>query len=170
MKNIQHTGACPRQPPYEVQSHISGAYGVAIPYVKPTFIKAGFTGWQPRIRVVFTSSSQINMYTYNIMANKTRNANRKKQLKNKRKSRRQNQKKVKCVMCEKTTCKKSSLVPASCLAKNMDKSHRVCQKCWWDPKKGFALETSSHKCRGCQKNMPLNQSTLIPSVIDLTLD
>ena len=44
------------------------------------------------------------------MANKTRNANRKKQLKNKRKSRRQNQKKVKCVMCEKTTCKKSSLV------------------------------------------------------------
>ena len=39
-----------------------------------------------------------------------------------------------------------------------------------DPKKGFALETSSHKCRGCQKNMPLNQSTLIPSVIDLTLD
>ena len=81
------------------------------------------------------------------MANKTRNANRKKQLKNKRKSRRQNQKKVKCVMCEKTTCKKSSLVPASCLAKNMDKSHRVCQKCWWDPKKGFALETSSHKCR-----------------------
>ena len=53
------------------------------------------------------------------------------------------------------------MVPASCLAKNMDKSHRVCQKCWWDPKKGFALETSSHKCRGCQKNMPL---------IDLTLD
>ena len=105
------------------------------------------------------------------MANKTRNANRKKQLKNKRKSRRQNQKKVKCVMCEKTTCKKSSLVPASCLAKNMDKSHRVySQKCWWDPKKGFALETSSHKCRGCQKNMPLNQSTLIPSIIDLTLD
>ena len=104
------------------------------------------------------------------MANKTRNANRKKQLKNKRKSRRQNQKKVKCVMCEKTTCKKSSLVPASCSAKNMDKSRRVCQKCWWDPKKGFALETSSHKCRGCQKNMPLNQSTLIPSVIDLTLD
>ena len=38
------------------------------------------------------------------------------------------------------------------------------------PKKGFSLETSSHKCRGCQKNMPLNQSTLIPSIIDLTLD
>ena len=104
------------------------------------------------------------------MANKTRNANRKKRLKNKRKSRRRNQKKVKRVMCEKTTCKKSSLAPASCLAKNMDKSHRVCQKCWWDPKKDFALETRSHKCRGCQKNMPLNQSTLIPSVIDLTLD
>lgn len=104
------------------------------------------------------------------MPNKTRNANRKKQLKNKRKSRRQNQKKVKCVMCEKNTCKKSSFTPASCLTKNMDKSHRVCQKCWWDPKKGFALETSSHKCRGCQKNMPLNQSTLIPSIIDLTLD
>ena len=51
------------------------------------------------------------------MPNKTRNANRKKQLKNKRKSRRQ-QKKIKCVMCEKTTCKKSSFTPASCLAKN----------------------------------------------------
>ena len=47
------------------------------------------------------------------MSNKTRNANRKKQLKNKRKSRRQNQKKVKCVMCEKNTCKKSSFTPAS---------------------------------------------------------
>ena len=71
------------------------------------------------------------------MANKTRNANRKKQLKNKRKSRRQNQKKVKCVMCDEYTCKKLSLVPSSCLAKNMDKSHRMRQKCWWDgtPKK-----------------------------------
>ena len=104
------------------------------------------------------------------MPNKTRNANRKKQLKYKRKSRRQNQKKAKRLMCEKNTCKKSSFTPASCLSKNMDKSHRVCQKRWWDPKKGFALETSSHKCRGCQKNMPLNQSTLMPSVIDLTLD
>ena len=85
------------------------------------------------------------------MPNKTRNANRKKQLKSKRKSRRQNQKKVKCVICEKITCKKSSLVPVSCLTKNMDKSHRVCQKCWW-------------------VNMPLNQSTLIPSIIDLKLD
>ena len=85
------------------------------------------------------------------MPNKTRNANRKKQLKNKRKSRRQNQKKIKCIiMCEKNTCKKSSFTPASCLTKNMNKSHRVCQKCWWDPKKGFALETSSHKCKGCQ--------------------
>ena len=29
----------------------------------------------------------------------------------------------------------------------MDKSHRVCQNVGgtWDPKKGFALETSSHK-------------------------
>ena len=58
------------------------------------------------------------------MPNKTRNANRKKQLKNKRKSRRQ-QKKIKCIiMCEKNTCKKSSFTPASCLAKNMDKSQK----------------------------------------------
>ena len=35
------------------------------------------------------------------------------------------------------------------------------------PKKGFALETSSHKCMGCQKIMPLNQSTLLPAIIDL---
>ena len=38
------------------------------------------------------------------------------------------------------------------------------------PKKRICLETSSHKCKGCQTNMPLNQSTLIPSIIDLTLD
>ena len=31
----------------------------------------------------------------------------------------------------------------------------------WDPKKGFALESSSHKCMGCQKNMPFNQSALL---------
>ena len=59
-------------------------------------------------------------------------------------------------------------VEASCLSKNMDKSHRVCQKCWWDPKKGFALETSSHRCMGCQKNMPLNQSALLPSIISFS--
>ena len=64
-------------------------------------------------------------------------------------------------MCDKYTCKKTSLTPTSCFAKNMDKSHRVCQKCWWDPKKGFALETSSHKCMGCQKNTPLNESSTI---------
>ena len=40
-------GGVPPSTPYEVQSHISGAYGVAIPYVKPTFIKAGFTGGNP---------------------------------------------------------------------------------------------------------------------------
>ena len=39
------------------------------------------------------------------MPNKTRNANRKKNLKKQRKSRRQ-QKKIKCIMCEKNTCKK----------------------------------------------------------------
>ena len=102
------------------------------------------------------------------MPNQTRNANRKKKLNNKRKSRRRNQKKLQCAMCDKYTCKKTSLTPASCFAKNMDKSHRVCQKCWWDPQKGFALETSSHKCMGCRKNMPLNRSFLLPSIIDLT--
>ena len=38
-------------------------------------------------------------------------------------------------MCDKYTSKKTSLTPASCFAKTMDKSHRVYQKCWWDPKK-----------------------------------
>ena len=47
----------------------------------------------------------------------------------------------------KNTCKKTSLIQRRVYQKNMDKSHRVCQKCWWDPKKGFALETSSHKVR-----------------------
>ena len=46
------------------------------------------------------------MYTYDIMGNKTQNANRKKQVKSRRKSRREKQKKVKCVMCDKYTCKK----------------------------------------------------------------
>ena len=64
-------------------------------------------------------------------------------------------KKVQCVMCDKYTSKKTSLTPASCFAKTMDKSHRVYQKCWWDPKKSFALETNSHKCMGCQKTCHL---------------
>ena len=106
------------------------------------------------------------------MARKTRNTARKRQLKKKRKSRRRqiNQDKINCMMCEKSTSKKSSLAPASCFLKNIDRSHRVCEKCWWDPKEGFALETSSHKCKGCEKNIPLNPRSLAPSVIDLTSD
>ena len=47
----------------------------------------------------------------------------------------------------------------------MDKSHRVCQKCWWDPKKDLlwkrVLIISVEA--GCQKNVanvPLNMLEL----------
>ena len=81
------------------------------------------------------------------------------------------QEEVKCSICEKNVDKSTTLVPNICLMKNGQAAHRICQDCWWDPTKGFALENTSHKCPGCQKGLPLtNVKNEPPIEIDLTDD
>jgi len=63
--------------------------------------------------------------------------------------------KVKCSMCEKMVLLENTLIPRECLMKYGKAAHRICSKCWWDSEKGFALESSSHLCPGCQKDLPL---------------
>jgi hypothetical protein len=66
---------------------------------------------------------------------------------------------------------KDTFVPRECLMKHGKAAHRICEDCWWDPKKGFALETSSHKCPGCEKGLPLTQvKKEQPILVDLTED
>jgi len=62
---------------------------------------------------------------------------------------------VECSMCGKTYNRNDMLVPGDCLIKNRERAHRICQKCWWDKKHGFALEGENHHCPGCAKHMPL---------------
>ena len=79
--------------------------------------------------------------------------------------------KVQCCMCEKTMHKEGALIPSGCLNMHGRAAHRICQKCWWNPTRGFAREGHSHKCPGCLKNIPLTQykkAELI--IIDLTGD
>ena len=80
-----------------------------------------------------------------------------------------NGEKVKCSMCEKTVNKIDTLVPNKCLIEHGKGAHRICQKCWWNKKKGFARESVSHKCPGCKKGLPLTPFEKHPDVyIDLT--
>jgi hypothetical protein len=82
-----------------------------------------------------------------------------------------NGEKVLCSMCEKEVSLNDTLVPRECLMKHGKAAHRICKKCWWDPKIGFALESSSHKCPGCQKGLPLTAyKKEEPVLIDLTED
>ena len=62
---------------------------------------------------------------------------------------------VKCCMCEKKYPIDTTLVPRVCLEENREFAHRICQKCWWNPVKGFAIEGATHSCPGCKKNIPL---------------
>jgi len=80
--------------------------------------------------------------------------------------------KVRCSICGKMVNKEDTFIPSDCLMAHGNKAaHRICSKCWWDPKKGFALENVSHKCPGCVKKLPLNASKKVsPTVIDLTND
>lgn len=74
---------------------------------------------------------------------------------------------VQCSMCEKPETKTDTLVPSVCSLQHGQRAHRICQKCWWDPNTGFALETSSHQCPGCVKGLPLLPKEK-PITIDLT--
>ena len=57
------------------------------------------------------------------------------------------------------------LVPINC---KKQPRHRICQGCWWAPG-GFAEESRSHKCPGCEKNIPPpSLPTAEPEIIDLT--
>jgi len=88
-----------------------------------------------------------------------------------RKLRRGHEEKVKCCMCEKMVSIKNTFVPIECLMKHGKTSHHICKDCWWDPDTGFALESSSHKCPGCQKGLPLTEyKQEAPIFIDLTED
>jgi hypothetical protein len=82
-----------------------------------------------------------------------------------------NEEKVKCCICEKIVDFKHTFVPRECLMKYGKAAHRICEECWWDPQSGFALETASHKCPGCQKGFPLTQfKQETPIFVDLTED
>ena len=82
-----------------------------------------------------------------------------------------NGEKVKCCICGKMVAVKDTFVPRECLIKHGKTAHRICEDCWWDPEKGFALETSSHKCPGCEKGLPLNRvKKEQPIIVDLTED
>ena len=77
--------------------------------------------------------------------------------------------KVICSMCEKMVDLKDTFVPGKCLTDHGKAAHRICKDCWWDEEKGFALETSSHKCPGCVKGLPLTQvKKEEPIYVDLT--
>jgi hypothetical protein len=80
-----------------------------------------------------------------------------------------NGEKVLCSMCEKMFSKDKTLIPRECLMKHGKAAHRICYDCWFDPESGFALESSVHKCPGCQKGLPLTSvKKEDPVLIDLT--
>ena len=63
--------------------------------------------------------------------------------------------KIDCCMCDKSIARDKTLVPLACLQKTGERAHRICQKCWWDPKSGFGRETAPHGCPGCKRGLPL---------------
>ena len=68
-----------------------------------------------------------------------------------------------------------NLSPVNCARKNRYiHAHRICQKCWFHPTKGFAQEGTKHMCPGCKKGLPLPQWPKTKSdpskVIDLDSD
>lgn len=76
---------------------------------------------------------------------------------------------VKCCMCHQKIDKLSNaFIPLKCLNEYGAKAHRICPDCWWDPKKGFALENTEHKCPGCKTKFPLTEIKQQEEVIDLT--
>ncbi len=86
-----------------------------------------------------------------------------------RKLRADKEEKVKCCMCEKMVYLKDTLIPRECLMKHGKAAHRICEGCWWDPNRGFGLETSSHECPGCKKGLPLTKfKKEEPIFVDLT--
>jgi len=78
----------------------------------------------------------------------------------------------KCSMCESSVKNKTTLIPSGCLQKHgKNRAHKICDDCWWNK---FAKEGVSHKCPGCEKGLPLNETgqpnIKQTQVIDLTED
>ena len=78
--------------------------------------------------------------------------------------------KIECCICRKKTDITKTLMPRKCLNKHGVSAHRICQKCWWDKKTGFALEEGNHDCVGCTKGLPLNKNKNPEEVIDISDD
>lgn len=52
-----------------------------------------------------------------------------------------------CCMCNKKFKSVAPLSPSACIMRNgKEKSHKICENCWWDK---FAVEGADHKCPGC---------------------
>lgn len=77
---------------------------------------------------------------------------------------------VQCCMCGESHIICETLIPRKCLNTNGVSAHRICNKCWWEPKIGFAVEERNHHCPGCIKALPLNKNKDNGVVIDLTED
>ncbi len=75
---------------------------------------------------------------------------------------------IECCVCRKNTDITKTLMPRKCLNKNGVSAHRICQKCWWDKKTGFALEEGNHDCVGCTKGLPLNKNKNPDEIIDIS--
>lgn len=72
-----------------------------------------------------------------------------------------------CCICDQKLGDKKSFIPSGCLMKHGKiRSHKICEKCWWD---SFAQEWVNHKCPGCKNEKPLHGSPP-PKIIDLTED
>jgi len=82
-----------------------------------------------------------------------------------------NKDQVKCCICEKSVDLKDTFTPLECLIKYGKTGHRICHDCWWNSDTGFGLQTSSHRCPGCEKGLPLTQyKKEAPIFVDLTDD
>jgi hypothetical protein len=104
--------------------------------------------------------------SYKKKSYKTKRSYKKKSYKTKR-SYKKGGSEEECCICEKKIEDKKSFTPSGCLMKHGKiRSHKICEKCWWD---SFAQEWVNHKCPGCTKNKPLHGSPP-PKIIDLTED
>ncbi len=63
---------------------------------------------------------------------------------------------VRCSMCDRMFPRDTMFAPVACLQKNRERSHKICEECWWDPQIGFAREDDTHRCPGCKRGLPLN--------------
>jgi hypothetical protein len=77
---------------------------------------------------------------------------------------------VECCICGESNDVGKTLMPRKCLNQHGVSAHRICQKCWWDKKTGFALEGVNHDCPGCVKGIPLNKNKTPVETVDLTGD